>query len=126
MKPSRHIRSQFCACMMPAASNPIHTLIALFPRDLDVLQPIGEAIFPVAPTRIHTVRRSLHDGLDLMQLGVADLEQFHNLPRPRLLWSAGYFAAIGRLEVSCVTRGVVEKAEGKHQAAIRVGDISSV
>src|SRR6185369_10003555 len=40
-----------------------------------VAAAIAQPVFPGAPSRIHAVRRTLHDGLDLMQLTLADLEQ---------------------------------------------------
>src|SRR6185503_21115429 len=86
----------------------------------DVASAAAQSVFPRAPAGVHPIRRTLHDGLDLMELALLDLEQFHDLPRPGLLRTGGHLAAIRRLEVARVARGRMEEAKSEHDAARRI------
>src|SRR5579863_7433517 len=93
----------------------------------DVAAAVAQPVFPRTPAGVHPIRRTLHDGLDLMDLALPKFEQLHDLPGPGLLRTRGYLAAVRRFEVPRIAGGVIEEAKSENQTALGIdGHVPSV
>src|SRR6266699_3571654 len=78
------------------------------------------AVFPRTPSRVHSVRCTLKDRLDLTDLALLDFEHFRKLPGPRIGRSAGYGAAGWSLKCAVLAQRMIEEGKTEDEPAFPI------